>query len=304
MIDINALSVFLAVAKYGSFSEAGRQLNLSQPSVSQTIHSLERSFGVELFTRQGRAVRLTEAGSLLQAMGKELVVSANRLEEVMQSVNGTVAGDVTVGCSTTSGKYLLPSVIARFRRIYPQVHINVMINSRKNVLKMLLEAQIPFGVSSKKIEHADIEYKHFYTDDILLIVPANHRWASFRRILPEDLLDEPLLLREETAGTTEVLFEGLQEHDISPDMLHVEMVLGNTEAIEMAVEEGIGVAFVSRLAAEKGLALGKIVEISVEGINLSRPIYIARNRRSPATRTQAEFWEFVKIPSESPIAEG
>jgi DNA-binding transcriptional LysR family regulator len=76
-------------------------------------------------------------------------------------------------------------------------------------------------------------------------------------------------------------------------MLNIAMVLGNAEAIEMAVEEGLGIAFISRLAAARGLVLGRIVEVSVEGMSLARNIYLARNRRHPFTRAQAKFWEFV-----------
>jgi DNA-binding transcriptional LysR family regulator len=87
--------------------------------------------------------------------------------------------------------------------------------------------------------------------------------------------------------------EGLRKCDISSDMLNVAMVLGNAEAIEMAVEEGLGIAFISRLAAARGLALGRIVEVSVEGMNLTRSIYLVRNRRQSFTRAQSKFWEFV-----------
>jgi len=129
---------------------------------------------------------------------------------------------------------------------------------------------------------------------VVLIVSAEHRWATYRHVYPDDLLEEPIILREEVAGTREVLMEGLRQHDILPDMLNVAMTLGNAEAIEMAVEEGIGIAFVSRLAASRGLELGRVVEVEVEGMPLQRKIYMARNRRYPPTRAQAEFWAFVK----------
>jgi DNA-binding transcriptional LysR family regulator len=294
MIDLNAIQTFLTVAELNSFSEAARRLNLSQPAISQTIHNLERQFGVELFVRKGRSVHLTEAGQLLQGLGRELLTNANRLEEMMNSVQGHVIGEMTVGCSTTSGKYLLPGLIARFRQRYPQLRINVSVTSRDSVIKKLISGDLLLGVSSKIIESSELEYKEFFTDDVILIVPANHRWANFRRIYPDDLLEEPIILREEVAGTSEVLMEGLRQHDILPGMLKVAMTLGNAEAIEMAVEEGLGISFVSRLAAARGLELGRIVEVEVEGMPLQRKIYLARNRRFPPTRAQAEFWAFVK----------
>jgi DNA-binding transcriptional LysR family regulator len=293
MLDLNALNVFLAVAEYGSFSEAGRRLHLSQSAISQTINNLEKHFGARLYIRKGRSVHLTEAGQVLKPTARELLAAVSRLEETMTSLQGEVAGEITIGCSTTSGKYLLPGLIARFRRQYPHVRINVSIHSRDGVINRLHSGDVPLGVSSKRIDHKDFEYQEFFTDDVILIVPAGHRWAKYGRIKPDDLLDEPIILREEAAGTHEVFIEGLRQHDIAPDMLNVVMELGNAEAIEMAVEEGIGVAFVSRLAAARGLELGRVVEVEVEGMPLSRKLYMARCQRYPATRAQTEFWNFV-----------
>ena len=185
-----------------------------------------------------------------------------------------------------TGKYLLPGLIARFRRRFPQVRVNVLVSSRESVLKKLLSGDAALGVSSKKVDHRDIEYEEFFQDDVILIAPADHRWAEYGRIYPDDLLDEPIILREEVAGTREVLMDNLRQQDILPEMLNVAMVLGNAEAIEMAVEEGIGVAFISRLAATRGLELGRIVEVEVDGMSLQRSIYLARNGRFPATRAQ------------------
>jgi len=293
MLNLDALKVFLAIAEHGNFSEAGRRLHLSQPAVSQIIQGLERHLGTQLFVRQGRTAQLTESGQMLVSMARELLTSAQRVEQTMFSLQGEVMGEMTIGCSTASGKYLLPGMIARFRREYPQVRINVLVTSRESVINKLLGGEVSLGVSSKVIEHYDLEYQDLFKDDVILIAPADHRWAQYRKIYPDDLLDEPMILREEAAGTREVLMEGLLKCDISSDMLNVSMVLGNAEAIEMAVEEGLGIAFISRLAAARGLALGRIVEVSVEGMNLTRNIYLARNRRQSFTRAQAKFWEFV-----------
>jgi DNA-binding transcriptional LysR family regulator len=293
MVNINELIVFLAAAECGNFSEAGRQLHVSQPAVSQTIDNLQKHFGTKLFMRHGRSVRLTEAGHVLMPMARELLASAKRLDETMMSIQGEVIGEMNVGCSTASGKYLLPGLIARFRRRFSQVRVNVLVSSRESVLKKLLSGDAALGVSSKQVEHKDIEYQEFFQDDVILIAPAAHQWADYRRIYPDDLLDEPIILREDVAGTREVLMDNLREHDILPEMLNVAMVLGNAEAIEMAVEEGIGVAFISRLAAARGLELGRIVEVHVDGMSLQRCIYLARNRRFPTTRAQTEFWDFV-----------
>jgi len=296
MLNLDALKIFLTVAEFGSFSEAGRQLHLTQPAVSQSIQGLEKQLGAQLFSRQGRTVQITESGQVLVSMARELIASARRVEQTMLSLQGAVIGEMSIGCSTASGKYLLPGMIARFRRQYPQVRINVLVTSRDSVINKLIAGDVAMGVSSKLLQHNDLEYQEFYKDDVILIVPAGHPWAQYRKIYPDDLLDEPLILREEAAGTREVLMDGLLKRDISPDMLNVAMVLGNAEAIGMAVEEGLGVAFISRLAAARGIALGRIVEVEVVGMELTRNLYLVRNRRQPLTRAQVEFWEFANHP--------
>jgi DNA-binding transcriptional LysR family regulator len=188
---------------------------------------------------------------------------------------------------------LLPGLIAGFRKKYPQVRINVLVSSRASVMERLVVGELTLGVSSKKIDHRDLEYQDFFTDDVILIVSADHPWARYRQIYPDDLLEEPLILREEVAGTREVLLDGLQARDITPDMLNVAMVLGNAEAIVMAVGEQIGVAFVSRLAAARDLEIGRVVEVQVESLELKRNIFLTRNLRLPTTRAQSEFWNYV-----------
>jgi len=293
MINLKELQVFLAAAEYENFSQAGRKLHLSQPAVSQAVANLEKQFKVKLFTRAGRSYRLTESGKMLQSMAQELLAGANRLEETMLSYQDEVVGRFVIGCSTASGKYLLPGLIAEFRKQYPHVRADVLVSSRNSVIRRLLEGQVALGVSSKKIDHRDLEYQKFFDDEIILVVSKNHPWAGYRTIYPDDLLDEPMILREEAAGTMEVLIEGLLHQGISADMLNVAMILGNAEAICMAVEEGIGVAFISRLAAGRSLELGSLVEVRVEKLNLNREIYMARNIKIPYTRAQSYFWDYV-----------
>lgn len=291
--NLNDLAIFLVACETKNFSQAGRQLHLSQPAISQTINNLEKHFEAKLFARKGRSVDLTDIGQAIRPMAQELVSAARRMEESVSSLQGEVVGEFEIGCSTASGKYLLPNLIARFRRIFPLVRINVLVTSRDSVIKKLVSGAVSMGISSRLVEHRDLEYKNFFSDEVILIAPADHRWAGYRRVYPDDLLEEPMILREESSGTIEVLKAGLLKQDISFDMLNVTMGLGNAEAIEMAVEEGIGVAFVSRLAAARGIELGRIVEVEVEGMKLYRKIYLARNQRIPITLAQSEFWDFV-----------
>jgi DNA-binding transcriptional LysR family regulator len=293
MVQLSELKVFVIAADELSFSRAAERLHLSQSAVSQNIHSLEREFGVELFMRRGRSMQLTEGGQALVPMAQEVINAIQRMSEVMNSLEGEIAGELLVGCSTTSGKYLLPNLFATFRREYPLVRVGIKVLSRDEVFGRLIDERLALGVASHKLEHRDLEYVPFFEDRVVLIVPAQHRWVKYGRALPADLVDEPMITREDRAGTSQVVSEGLAQHGVTLDMLNPVMEIGNAEAIAMAVEEGIGIAFVSEVAASRGLALGRVKKVEVEGLDLRRTIYLARNLRHPLTRTQERFWDFV-----------
>lgn len=293
MFQLSEIKVFVVAAEELSFSRAAERLHLSQSAVSQNIQSLEREFGVDLFVRRGRSVRLTEGGQALLPMAQEVLEGIQHINETMTGLEGKVAGELIVGCSTTSGKYLLPKLVAAFRRDHPLVRVSIKILARDEVIARLADERLALGVVSHKIEQRDLEYIPFFEDRVILIVPAQHRWVNFGRALPADLVDEPMIIREHHAGTTQVVSEGLAQHGITLDMLEPIMEIGNAEAIEMAVEEGIGIAFVSELAAARGLALGRVKKIDIEGLDLRRTIYLARNTRHPLTRAQDRFWSFV-----------
>ncbi|MFQ3535355.1 MAG: LysR family transcriptional regulator [Aggregatilineales bacterium] len=296
MLHLNELEIFVAAAEQGSFSEAARFLHLSQPAVSQSIQSLERRFGVQLFSRQGRTARLSDSGKALLPLARELIAAARRVEESISSMSGTVAGHIHLGCSTATGKYIVPMRIAQFRAHYPAVRVDVQVCSRDVVVQQLLEEDVDFVVSSRQLDHRDLEFVPFHTDEATLIVPTGHRWARNRHIYPDDLLDEALILREEGSGTYTALYTALRAHDIAPEMLNVVMTLGNAEAVALAVEEGLGVGFVSKFVAARSVALGRAVEVSVEGFDLRHTLYFVRNRRRPMTHSQRAFWEFMQTP--------
>ncbi|PKN94351.1 MAG: hypothetical protein CVU44_04505 [Chloroflexi bacterium HGW-Chloroflexi-6] len=293
-MNVPELRVFVAAAEELNFSRAAARLHLSQSAVSQNIQSIEKSYGVELFLRHGRTVQLSEVGQAILPMAHEILNSIRLLEDSLINVNGEVAGELTIGCSTTSGKYILPNLLAAFRREYSLVRSRVAISSRSSIVERLLDQSLALGVMSRRVEHRDLEYMPLLEDKVILIVPVHHPWANYGRAMPADLLDQPFIRREDTSGTSETVLNALKQHGIMPDMLNVVMELGNAEAIEMSVEEGIGIAFVSELVAARGLALGRIKRVEIEGLEMVQRIYLYRHVASVFTRAEARFWEFVQ----------
>jgi DNA-binding transcriptional LysR family regulator len=301
MLNTHELNVFIEAALAQNFSVAARRLFLSQPAVSLHISNLEKHLGLELFRRNGRSIQLSEAGRVLLPLAQEAVRQMKQIEETMCGLKGVMIGELSVACSTAVGKYVLPRLVAGLRRLHPDVRVAVNVMNPRTAIEWLLGGRADVAVISARLNHgAELEYERFLDDQVVLIVPPDHAWADGRVVTPEDLLNVPFILREPTAGTYEVLAEGLNAHRLDISQLHVALTLASAEAIEMSVEAGIGAAFVSRLEAHRGLATGKVVEVGVQGMMLSRTIYMVRHTRRAATPLQEAFWEFAFAEENSP----
>lgn len=292
MINLHELNVFVEAALAQNFSVAARRLYLSQPAVSLHIGNLEKQLGLELFHRNGRTIQLSDAGRILLPMALDALRHGKHIEETMSGLRGVMIGELGIACSTTVGKYVLPRLVAGFRRCYPRVRVTMNLTSRKSAFELVLANRAELAVVSARASHSELAYEPLARDNIVLIVGADHPWADGRTVMPVDLLAEPFILRESTAGAYGVVAEGLARHGLDIDQLQTVLSLASTEAIEMSVEAGIGIAFVSRMAAARGLALGRVVEVPVAGLDLTRAIYLVRHQRHTATPLQQAFWDF------------
>jgi DNA-binding transcriptional LysR family regulator len=302
MIDLMRLRAFVYAAESLSFSEAARQLHVTQPTISHHIKALEKTIGVELFTRSGHTLKLTEGGRLLLPFAHKLIHQAIEVQELMSSLQEDIVGDLRIACSSTVGKYTLPILAARFCRRFPGINISIMSCRPVNVIPPLLEGHANLAVvSSYELCSNGFECQEFFKDRILLIVPAGHPWAERDFVEPADLLDEPLLIREPTSGTRRHILTEFARHDIGLDNLNVLLELGTAEAIAKTVEAGYGVSFISSLAAEWSLALGRIVSVPVNDIELQRTTYMARRKLGPPNRAQQAFWNFVHHPTNADL---
>lgn len=293
-IELTQLKVFLAAAEEKNFSQAGRRMRMSQSAVSQNIQALEKAYGVKLFIRRGRSVELGEAGVAILPIVREVINATRLLEDTLQNVNNEIGGELIIGCSTSAGKYLMPTLLSAFQREYPAVLPRVKVMSRESVYERLLNESLPFGIFSRQLTHRNLETTPFFEDRIILAVPTNHSWTRFGHALPADLVDQPIILCEDSSGTCEVVREGLKNLGVTQDMLKVVMELSSAEATEIAVESGVGIAFISEMVAARGLALGRIKKVTIDGLDLRRTVFMARNINCPRTRAQTLFWDFAQ----------
>jgi len=269
--------------------------------VTHRIKIMEQELGFALFNRNNRGLVLTPEGRFLQPWVERLIHDARNLNEMLASMQQEITGDLRISCSTTVGKYILPQLAARFHLLHPAIKVCIFACGPEKATLDLLDGEAHIGIVSTEVTDPCLELQSLFQDAITLIFPANHHWARRTSLEPQELLDEPLIMREETSGTRRVVLEELAKHDISLDDLNIFMEIGNAEAIVRTVAGGYGIAFVSTQASACKVAAGEIVEIPVNDLNLQRTIFMVRKRSGAPCKTRDVFWSWIHDPSNQDI---
>jgi DNA-binding transcriptional LysR family regulator len=294
MLNVHQLNVFVIAAETLNFTQTAKRLHLTQSSVSQHIKSLEGQLGVELFERKGRSLEITDAGNVLLPMAREIVEGSIRVAEQMELLKDEIHGHLIVGCNTAPGKYILPTMLAKFHDRYPLVRISCQVMPIKQVRESLAEGDIHFTLTNVADASQDTgEYQLYLEEPILLIAPLHHPWAERGMIEPSELYEEQFIMREKDSGTYQNVSRSLLEIGIDIEKLDCFMEMGTSEALALAVEQGLGVGFVSKLILEK-ICPARVAVVQVRDLEILQPIYLGRQTAFPATSAQAAFWEFVR----------
>jgi DNA-binding transcriptional LysR family regulator len=271
------LVVFRAVAERLSFRRAAEALLLTQPAVSQQIKALEEELGFALFDRAGRAIALTPAGEILLRYANQSGALLTEATQQMAALAGEQAGTLALGASTTIAQYLLPRLVAGYRRQAPRVELTVISGNTETIVAALEQHRIDLGLIEGPARSQSVATEPFLDDELVLIAPAAHEWAERGSIRLDEISSMPLLLREVGSGSRQVLEMALERAGLRRATLRVVMELDSTEAIKSAVAAGLGFGFVSRWALEQDLRLDSAFRVlPVERLRVGRQFLIAR----------------------------
>lgn len=268
-MNLRQLQLFVTVAEQKSMTEAANQLYMTQPAVSQTIADLETELGVKLFDRVRRSLLLTEPGHIFFAYSKKMLLLLEEAKGAMNDFKQMKTGKLHIGTSTTVGIYLLPEIISSFKSKHTDVDISFMINNTKVIEDHIVNHQIDIGIVEGITESNDLVVVPYMEDELVLVCSSDHHWvkAGVKSIQIEQIQAEPIVFREEGSGTRNVIERLFLQHQLTVSPSHV---LNNTEAIKRIVAANIGVAFLSKAAVRDELNSGKLVEIIIEGVTVSR----------------------------------
>jgi DNA-binding transcriptional LysR family regulator len=293
-MDLWQLHIFCRVVECKSFSKAAETVHLSQPTVSSHVKDLEDHFGCLLIDRLSKEAAPTQAGRLLYGYARRMLALRDEAETALAQHQGRMRGHLAIGGSTIPGGYLLPRVIGQFKVQYPQIRPALIIADTRRIIVSVVEGTIEVGVVGAEARDKNILQEHLIDDHLRLIVPADHPWGALKKILLDRLLSEPFIVRERGSGTLISLQERLKQQGRSVEELNIVAEMGSTEAVRQGVKDGIGVSILSTLAVRDDLESGALKALSVEGLNLTRGLYLTRHRQRSLSPLAEAFVEFLK----------
>ena len=281
-MDFPRLTVFQAVARRLSFSQAADDVHLSQPAVSKHIRQLEAELGVPLFRRTGNRVELTDAGRILADYAERVATQSEEVRRVLDELGGLRRATLRVAASSTPGLYLLPEALARFAQRYPGVEVSLQLSNDEAVAKQVLQATVDLGFVGARLELPGLQVRPFTDDQVVLVTPPDHGLARSQAFSRDLLAGETLIVREAGSGTRQVVEAGLALLQMRPGRV---MEMAGCEGVKRAVAAGLGVGFVSRRALALELAQSLVCISPVAELTFHRSLYVlARKdrRHTPA----------------------
>jgi DNA-binding transcriptional LysR family regulator len=294
-IDFRHLETFCCVAHLKSFSKAADDLFLTQPTVSGHILSLEQSLALRLFDRTSREVHLTKAGEVFLKYASKILSFRKELLNALSEFSQGIRGELSLGASTIPGEYLVPKLMGDFKKEHPHFIIRLKIADTKEIVQYVLQDMVEFGVIGAKLNHPSLHFEKYEEDEIIIVAPPDHPMTRKKRVHVEELLKVPWIIREEGSGTQMAVEKALRKKGMSLKQFNVVMEMGSTSSVKEGVKAKLGLAFLSKRAAEEEMSQRLLSQIDVEGIEpISRQIYLVTHRGRTLSPIGMEFLRFLK----------
>ena len=279
-MDIRRLQAFANVYDLRSFSRAGEELMLSQPTISAHIAALEEELGTQLFDRLGRTVLPTQAGEVLYRYCNTIFTQLDHARADILALSRRVAGGLVIGGSTIPAQYILPRLLARFLGKYPEVRVELRGGDSTEIADLVASGEVHAGLVGAPASSPDVLSLPFLEDALVLAAPYAMRELSLEG--PDwraKLVELPWILREPGSGTRRTLEDALQKIGIDIRELRPVLQVSSSLAVLECVEAGLGVSAVSSLATAAYRDRKAVVEVPTPGLDMRRSFYVVHHAR-------------------------
>ncbi len=283
-MDLHRLKVFCTVVELGSFTKAGTELTLTQPTISEHIRYLEEMLGEKLLDRLGREVFPTPVGKILYRYALRMLHLREEAFQAVAKFKGELSGRLVIGSSPDPGTYFLPKIVGAFKASCPTVQIIIQIFALTEIVEAVLRGNLEIGLIGSEWKDNRLDLEEIFADELTLTVFPEHPLCR-DEISMEEIYGELFILRERGAGARMTVEQTLEAHGFDFSRLSVVAEMASPEAVHQSIKARLGISFLSKLAIAEDLERGSLCAISLKGIQFIRPFYLIHRKKrklSPA----------------------
>jgi DNA-binding transcriptional LysR family regulator len=286
-MDFDQLRTFIEVAKLGSFSRAAEKVMRSQPAVSAQIRQLEEEYGHKLFDRTAKAVRLTPAGEVVLEYARQLLELRANSNRAVSDWNGKLQGTLSIGANEGTFLYVLPRVLAKYHRKFPDVKISVYRSFTHKVSEKVEEGAVDIGVLTMPVKSASMKVIPVFRDRILLMAGSGSPLFNRRSATLQEFAQQPIILPK-TGSIRKVIEKNLRPYR---DDLKITMELTSVTMIKRFVAAGFGVSLICASFADDNVRRGEVSLLKLEGLDLWRELGLVYRKDRSLPRVASAFLE-------------
>ncbi len=281
---------FLSACRTLNYTRTAEELSITQPAVSQHIAWLERAYGARLFAREGKRLRLTPAGELLQRVAERM---AHDERLARDAVAALASGEerLSFGVTLTVGEHLIARPLARYLHAHPQRDVRVEQAGTEALLEGLRCGRIDCALIEGYFDKHDLAWREFCTLELVGVCAPGSELAGKRALALEDMLDQHLIVREPGSGTRAVLEHALAERNLAVGSFARMTEVSSLNIIKEFVAAGVGVSFLYDAAVEEEVQAGELARISLSGAPLSHAITFVHAKDSAFSERFERFFD-------------
>jgi DNA-binding transcriptional LysR family regulator len=246
-LNFTYIRAFYTVAKFKSFTLAAQQLNVSQPTLSQQVKSMERQYGFPLIKRNKKIVRLTQEGEVIFSYVEKIMQVAREMDREVEDLH---SGHLKIGTTPTLSRYLLPNIIVKLKEKNPDLKVKIYTGLSKEILEMVLDLECHVGIAGRIPYPDPVIFRNILKPKLSFI----SRDIKKDRIHIKELAGYPILFPEEGSATRDYIIEEFRKRGIP---LNIYMDCENPSALKHMVHLGMGGAFFPRYGVEEEVKEGK-----------------------------------------------
>jgi molybdate transport repressor ModE-like protein len=271
--ELRALELLVEVARTGSLSAAADLLGITQQAASSRIRTMESLIGAPLLVRTRRGSALTPTGDLVVQWAGRVLEEATQLDAGIAALRSDRRGHLRIAASLTIAEHLLPGWLVAVRADqvlagHEPTDFTMTATNSERVVALVTAGEVDLGFVEGPDAPAGLHHRLVGRDELVVVVARDHVWAqrSRRRVAASTLASTPLVVREAGSGTRTVLERALTGLPVAAPVLE----LSSTAAVRAAVAAGAGPAVLGAHAVRDDLATGRLVAITVTGLDLTR----------------------------------